>query len=73
MNKTTIATVTYKVWHGGPMDGRMVERQIEERFPGHKTANGCQQIISRAHNYARKYGPACQPKTHPVVVSVRYE
>lgn len=70
---TTIATVTYKVWHGGPIDGRMVEQRTEERIQGRRTPRGCQIALSRAYNYARKHGPACQPKTCPVVESVRYE
>ncbi len=71
---TTIATITYSVWHGGPTDGRMVEQHREERFAGRRTLRGCQLALSRAHNAATRGGAyGTQPRTRPVVTSIRYE
>ena len=70
---TTIATITKSIWNGGPMDGHMVEQTGEVRLEGRRTVRGCQLILSRAYNYAREHGYDTQPRTRPIVTSVRYE
>jgi hypothetical protein len=69
---TTIATVTYRLWTGGPMDGRMADQLVEERFSGRRTVRGCQLVLSRAYNDSAS-ARGCAPKSRPSVVSVRHE